>query len=390
MTNNAEVIIVGAGLCGAVIARELAEQGKKVLIWEKRTHIGGNMYDYVDDYGFLVQKYGPHAFHTTKKELYQYMCRFETWQDYALCCGAEMDKTITPTPFNFKTIEDFYGPEEAQQLKEKIKAVFGERTSATVVELLEHPEPLIRGYAEFLFEKDYGPYTAKQWGISPKEVDPSILKRVPVEFSYEEGYFKDEFQAMPVHSFTRFFENLLDHPQISVECEKDALDHLSLEGNTLLLDGKPCEMPVVYTGALDGLFRHDLGELPYRSLRFQWKHDEKDSLQPYPIVAYPQEEGYTRITEFKKLPPQEGKGTSYAVEYPLMYEKGSQQEPYYPLLTEESQNLYQQYLKRATEISPLVLCGRLADFKYYNMDQALERALEVVELLKGVKHYDTN
>lgn len=383
MKRDFDVLVVGAGLCGAVIARNLADTGKKVMIWEKRDHIAGNMYDYIDDHGILVQKYGPHAFHTTKKELYDFMRQYEQWQDYALCCGAEMDKITTPTPFNFKTIDQFYSKEEGQSLKEAIKEAFGEKDTATVVELLEHKNEKIRGYAEFLFEKDYGPYTAKQWGISPKEVDPSILKRVPVEFSYSEGYFKDEYQVMPFHSFTKFFENLLDHENIQVKLQVDALDFLEVKGETLCQEGEKVDFPVVYTGALDALFGCELGELPYRSLSFQWEYSEKDSVQEYPIIAYPQEDGYTRITEFKKLPPQEVKGSSYALEFPLHYEKGSKQEPYYPLLTEESQKLYENYLDKAKEIPNLVLCGRLADFKYYNMDQALERALGVVVGMKS-------
>jgi len=375
--NQNHVLVVGCGLTGAVIARELAEQGRKVVIWERRDHIGGNMYDYVDEHGFLVQKYGPHAFHCVKKELYDYMCRFEQWKEYRLTCGAAWDGKYTPTPFNFKTIDTFYPQEQAKRLKRKIQEAFAGRETATVVEALEHPDEEIRGYAEYLFEKDYAPYTAKQWGVAPSEIDPSVLKRVPLRFSYGEGYFEDEYQAAPVHSYTRFFENLLEHPNIQVELGVDALKRLSVRGDKLYLDGEAVTNTVVYTGALDELFGSVYGPLPYRSLRFEWKYEEKELLQPYPIVAYPQEAGYTRITEFKQLPPQEGAGTSYAVEYPLPYREGEKLEPYYPVLTEKSQKQYADYKALADKIPNLILCGRLADFKYYNMDQALERALEV-------------
>lgn len=377
-------LVVGCGLSGAAIARHLAEQGKKVVIWERRDHIGGNMYDYTDEHGFLVQQYGPHIFHTKKRELYEYMCRFEDWRDYKLICGAVWDGKYTPTPFNFTTIDTFYPHEEARRLKDKLSQAFAGRETATVVEVLEHPDPNIRGYAEFLFESDYAPYTAKQWGVSASEIDPSVLKRVPLRFSYAEGYFDDPYEAMPVHSFTRFFENLLNHPNITVKLGVEALEHLKIEGNKLYLDGEPVSFPVVYTGALDELFGCVYGRLPYRSLRFEWKHTDEDSFQPAPVVAYPQEEGYTRITEYKKLPVQKGAGSSYALEYPLPYREGEKMEPYYPVLTAESQEQYAKYKELADRIPNLICCGRLADFKYYNMDQALERALgSIGDRLRG-------
>lgn len=370
-----DCLVVGCGLCGAVIARHMAEQGKLVTILERRNHIGGNMYDYIDDHGFLVQKYGPHTFHTQKKKLFDYMCRFEQWQDYKLTCGAVWDDKYTPTPFNFSTIDTFYPREQADGLKKKLKKAFANRETATVVEVLQHPDEEIRNYAKYLFEKDYAPYTAKQWGVSPEEIDPSVLKRVPLRFSYGEGYFDDKYQVMPQHSYTAFFENLLDHPHISVRLGVDALDHLAVRGNRIYLNGTPVEHPVVYTGALDELFGCVYGRLPYRALRFEWKHTNEDSIQEAPVVAYPQEKGYTRITEYKKLPVQDKSGSSYAVEYPLPYREGERMEPYYPVLTKESQAQYAQYAAMAQRVPNLICCGRLADFKYYNMDQALERAL---------------
>lgn len=372
-----DALVVGCGLSGAVIARHLAEQRKKVVVWERREHIGGNMYDYIDEHGFLVQKYGPHTFHTRKKDLYDYICRFEQWQGYKLTCGAVWDGKYTPTPFNFTTIDTFYPAEQAAFLREKLRNAFAGREFATVVEVLEHPDPDIRAYAEYLFQRDYAPYTAKQWGVSPGEIDPSVLKRVPLRFSYDEGYFDDPYQVMPVHSFTRFFENLLDHPNIEVKLGVEALEHLKVRDGKLLLSGRETYFPVVYTGALDELFGCVYGRLPYRSLRFEWKHTDRDSVQSAPVVAYPQEKGYTRITEYKKLPIQDRPGSSYAVEYPLPYQEGAYMEPYYPVLTEASRNQYAQYRGLADGVPNLIPCGRLADFKYYNMDQALEAVLMI-------------
>ena len=372
-----DALIIGCGLTGAVIARQLAERGKKVQIWERRKHIGGNMYDYVDAHGFLVQKYGPHTFHTQKKELYDYMRRFEAWQDYKLTCGAVWDGKYTPTPFNFTTIDVFYPPERAAALKSKLTKAFSGRETATVVEVLEHPDPDIRSYAEFLFQNDYAPYTAKQWGISPKDIDSSVLKRVPLRFSYNEGYFDDPYQMMPIHSFTRFFQNLLNHPNIEVSLNVEALERLSVREGRLFLDGAAYACPVIYSGALDELFGCVYGRLPYRSLRFEWRYEEIVSFQEAPVVAYPQETGYTRITEYKKLPVQNRPGSSYALEYPLPYHDGKKQEPYYPVLTEQSQRQYEKYRALARKIPNLFPCGRLGDFKYYNMDQALACALEL-------------
>ena len=385
MRSNCDYLVVGCGLSGAVVARHLAQQGKQVTIWERRDHIGGNVYDYVDEHGFLVQKYGPHTFHTKIKHLYDYMCQYEQWEPYRLTCGAVWDGKYTPTPFNFSTIDTFYPEDKAQALKQKLTEAFAGRETATVVEVLEHPDPDIRGYAQFLFSNDYAPYTAKQWGVDPSEIDPSVLKRVPLRFSYNVGYFDDAYEVMPRHSFTRFFENLLDHPNVRTELGVDALEHLKVRDNRLFLDGKQLQIPVVYTGALDELFGGVYGQLPYRSIKFDWRYEDIDSLQDAPVVAYPQEPGFTRITEYKKLPVQEKPGTSYAVETSLPYREGEKMEPYYPVLTEASLAQYAKYHAMADQIPNLIYCGRLADFKYYNMDQALDRALQICAMLDAAK-----
>lgn len=377
MQDNFDVLVVGCGITGCVIARELAERGKNVRVWDRRDHVGGNMYDYVDEYGILVHKYGPHIFHTNEKELYDYICRFGSWQDYKLTCGAMIKGQFTPTPFGFHTIDTFYSEEEAAKLKKEISVYFKGRKYATVLEVLNANNEIIRKYGEFLFTHDYSLYTAKQWGIAPEKVDPSILKRVPLRFTYEEGYFEDTYQVLPKVSFVEWFKNLLNHPNITLELRKEALNFLSVSGNCLKLNGELCKVPVVYTGPIDELFGLCEGSLPYRSLRFEWRYEDIPSKQPFPVVAFPEAEDFTRITEYNKLPMQNVRGTSYAIEYPIAYKMGSSMEPYYPVLTEESQQMANKYKILAENVSNLYTCGRLADYKYYNMDQALSRALAV-------------
>lgn len=370
-------IVVGCGLSGAVISRELAEAGHTVIIWDRRNHIGGNMYDYVDKYGILIQEYGPHTFHTNDSKLFEYMSKYEEWQEYHLTCGATWSEKCSPTPFNFTTIDMYYSPETGKKLKEKLLLNYPKKI-ATVVDLLNSSDMDIRAYAKYLFEMDYGPYTAKQWGVNPSDIDPAVLKRVPLRFSYDEGYFDDKYQVMPVHSFTHFFNNLLNHPNIQVELNVEALDRLSIVDNTITY-GNNKDIVVVYTGPLDQMFSYKFGRLPYRSLRFEWKHEDIESFQKYPVVAYPQEPTFTRITEYSKLPIQSGKGTTYAIEYSLPVDTIA--EPYYPVLTEDSKLTYSKYADLANSINNLYYCGRLANFQYYNMDQALERAILLVNTI---------
>ncbi|MBE5912907.1 MAG: UDP-galactopyranose mutase [Pseudobutyrivibrio ruminis] len=372
--------VVGSGIVGCVVARELAKKNHKVEIWEKRNHVGGNLYDYTDDYGVHVHKYGPHIFHTNDDIVWKYVNEYCEFEKYNLVCGSVMDGKCVPTSFDFQSVDTFF-PNEAEIIKAHIKATFGDKDKATVLEMLDCDDEYVKKFAQFLYDKDYAPYTAKQWGIQPEEVDRDIFKRVPVLFSYGSKYFSDKYQAMPRKGYMELIDNLLSHPNIIIQTNYDALEHLTIKNNQLFKDNKLIDGKVIYTGPIDELFGCIYGKLPYRSLRFEWKHDEIDSFQDMPVVAYPQAEGFTRITEYKKLPNQEVEGTTYAVEYPLPYKRGEKNEPYYPVVTEESKKLYEKYRNRADSINGLVCCGRLADFKYYNMDQGIAKALEIAESL---------
>lgn len=373
--------IVGSGIVGAVLAAELAKKGNTVQVLERRAHAGGNVYDYDDEYGIHVHHYGPHIFHTNDDEVYRYVSDNCELKDFNLVCGSVMDGKCVPTSFDFSSVDTFF-PEEAEEIKAHIKAEFGDRASATVLEMLESQDSYVRRFADFLYEKDYKPYTAKQWGIDPEKVDRQIFKRVPILFSYGSKYFSDKYQAMPVKGYMEFIENLLKTPGIELRLNEEALDRFSIRDHQVMDGNKPLDGVLIFTGALDELFGCKHGKLPYRSLRFVWKHEDIDSFQDMPVVAYPQAEGFTRITEYKKLPVQEVRGTTYAVEYPLPYTQGEAMEPYYPVLTEESQELFRKYYEEAKQVRGLAFAGRLAEFKYYNMDQAIRRALDLARELQ--------
>lgn len=374
-----DVLVVGCGLTGGVIARRLADSGKRVLVLERRNHIAGNLYDYTDEHGVLVQKYGPHIFHTWKKEIIDFVRQYEDWTDFRLECGVFMLGKYTPSPFNFSTIDEYYSTEKAAELKKRFREVYGSRSTVTIVEALDCADPMIAEYAAFLYANDYSLYTAKQWGIAPEKVDVSVLRRVPIRLSYDTGYFDDEYQVMPLHSFTRFFENLLDSERITVKLGENASEHLSPVGDVIRLNGCEKVLPVVFTGALDELFGYVYGRLPYRSLRFEHIHTENEST--YPVTVYPAAKDFTRITNFNMLSPHKAAGNTSVVEYPFLYsgEKGT--EPFYPVLTAESADLYDKYRKMADDFRNLTYCGRLGSFRYYNMDQAIESALAVSDRL---------
>ncbi|MGC4018033.1 MAG: UDP-galactopyranose mutase [Muricomes sp.] len=379
-----EIIIVGAGFAGGIMARKFAEAGKRVTIIERRNHIGGNMYDYVDDNGIRLQKYGPHTFHTNIDDVFEFLSKYCTLNEYRLKCEAVVDGVSTPSPFNFKTIDQFYDVKEAEKLKAKLLNYY-QKESATVLEMLNSEDEDIKSYAEFLFDRDYRLYTAKQWGIKPEEIDPSVLKRVPIVFNYNDTYFYDKYEGIPSEGFTGLFDNLLNHSNISVILGKDAREHISvdIENSHVLFDGR--QVPIVYTGAIDELFGYIYGHLPYRSLHFEYEYYLQKDYQNVAIVAHPAEADFTRITEYTKLPYQEaGNKTVIAREFPMSYDPDntSGNEPYYPVLTAASQQIYKTYESYAEQFQNLILCGRLADFKYYNMDMVIKRTLSLYEEIK--------
>lgn len=377
-----DCLIIGCGLSGIVIARTLAEQGKRVHIVERRGHIGGNMYDYRNEDGILVQKYGPHSFFTEHREVREYLEQYMPMRDSYLEYVTMINGQSLPMPFNFKAIDMLYDREKAQTLKEHLLKAFPGQETVPVAALVGHDDGVIAQYGRFMYEKEYRLYTAKQWGRPIESVSPAVFGRVPVYLSYKREYEPHAYQFVPVEGFTRLAEAMLDHPNITYQLEQDALEHLSVceQTHTLSWDGQELSCPVVYTGSLDALFKYKYGELPYRSLEFIWKTLPVESAQPTPIVAWPQAEKVTRVTEYTKLPPQKISGkTVIAIEIPFEYDRSKPfgNEPYYPIANDETHAMYEKYRHDAAQFPNLYPAGRLADYKYFNMDQALLRAQQV-------------
>lgn len=376
-----DCLVIGAGICGGVIARRLAEEKNlKVLLVEKRSHIAGNLFDKKNEAGILVQEYGPHIFHTNRDDIYDFICRFSEWQPFKLRCAVVIDGKTTPSPFNFQTIDAFYPPEKAEKLKSELLSEYPKRDAVTIVEMLESKNPIVKEYADMLFAKDYSLYTAKQWGIPADRIDVSVLRRVPVRLDYKDMYFDEKYECLPSGGFTEFYKSLVSHPNIEIRTETDGIEYLNILKDKKCVEVKGCDslIPVVYTGPIDALLNYRFSHLPYRSLRFDVQTIDCNDFQQAPVVAYPQAADYTRITEYTKLPVHDGHGkTTVAYEYPLPYRQQANAEPYYPIINEENLEAYQKYYREIEDIDNLFLCGRLADYKYYNMDQAVARAFTV-------------
>jgi len=377
------IIVVGSGFSGSILARKVAEElDQKVLVVEKRSHIGGNMYDEYDDHGILVQKYGPHFLNTNKYSVIRFLRQYAELFPFAVELLSFVDGRHVRLPFNFETVQQLIGPDKAESLLAKLRAAFRGRDRVPILKLVDHSDPEISAYGNLLFEKAYRTYTGKMWGLQPEEIDKYVLDRVPMAMGYDRRYLNKDFQYLPIEGFTKLFENLLDHPNIEVRLNTDALQHLALDDGRISFDGEAADC-VIYTGAIDELFDCKYGALPYRSLDIRYKYYAQDSVLPSEIISYPQAPGYTRNTEYRKIMFDDShvQGSVVATEYPLAYEPTAEvgNVPYYPVVTADSARLYQKYLNEARQYENLFLCGRLAEFKYYNMDVCIEHALGYFE-----------
>jgi UDP-galactopyranose mutase len=365
-----DYLIVGAGFAGSVLAERLAAgSDKKVLLCDKRPHIGGNAYDHYNEAGILVHKYGPHIFHTNARDVFDYLSRFTEWRPYQHRVRASVDGQIVPMPINLDTINTLYGLNltsfEVEDFFKKLAEPCAEiRTSEDVV---------VSKVGRELYEKFFRNYTRKQWGLDPSELDASVTSRVPTRTNRDDRYFTDTYQAMPLHGYTRMFERMLDHPNIKVLLN---CDYREVEKDIPFRE-------LIYTGPVDAYFDYCYGKLPYRSLEFKHETHDQAVFQSAPVVNYPNEQAYTRVTEFKYLTGQEHNRTSIVYEFPQ-----AEGDPYYPVPRKENAAIYAKYKALADKTSEVIFVGRLATYKYYNMDQIVAQSLTTYAKIVGMKRIE--
>ena len=363
-------LIVGAGYSGCVLAERIATQTQqRVLIVERRDHIGGNAYDFYNEHGILVHKYGPHIFHTKSKKVWDYLSQFTEWRHYYHQVLGVLEGKKVPIPFNLNSLYTLFPPRYAEKLEEQLLEHFGFGVKVPILKLRESASGDLEFLANYIYENVFLRYTLKQWELKPEELDRGVTGRVPVYISRDNRYFQDPYQAMPKHGYTEMFRRMLAHPNIMVLLNADYREVIN--------DIKFNRM--IYTGPIDTFFDYMYGELPYRSLRFQFDTLDQEYYQEVGTVNYPNDYDITRITEQKYLSGQTSPKTTLVMEYPQAYVPGKN-DPYYPIPREENRERYDFYLKEVEKLNGTVIfAGRLAEYKYYDMDQAALRALSLFE-----------
>lgn len=375
-----EILIAGAGFSGSVAARVLAEKGYKVTIFEQRSTIGGNAFDEKIN-GIISQKYGPHIFHTSNKEVVDFLSKFTEWFDYKHSVKGMIDGKLVPIPFNLTSLETLFDANSANHIKDVLFKEIGLGQKVPVLQLIKHKDKEIQKFGEYVFKKVFYNYTLKQWEMEPTKLNPAIMERVPVNVSYQDMYFpNDLYQIMPKQGFTHIFENMLNHPNIELKLNANILDKLTFDKNNIYFDGKLFKGELIFTGCIDELFNYKFGKLPYRTLDFEFEVHNVTSYQEASVVNYPNEEAYTRISEFSKFTCNPIENYTIIVkEYPKSHKLGDI--PYYPIEIKENISLYEKYLDLSKKYSNLHLLGRLANYKYINMDLAVLNALNLAKKL---------
>lgn len=357
-------LIVGAGFAGSVLAERIAEvRGETVLLIDRRPHIAGNAYDCLDRNGVLIHQYGPHIFHTNSEAIFDYLSRFTQWRPYEHRVLAQVDGKLLPIPINLDTINQLYN---LNLKSEELEAFFAARAEAPD-EVRTSEDVVVGRVGRELYEKFFRGYTKKQWGLDPSELDKSVTARVPVRTNRDDRYFGDKFQYMPLEGYTRMFERMLANPRITLSLGTDF--HEARAGASY--------RRIIFTGSIDEYFDCREGKLPYRSLRFEHRQLQTPQFQPVAVVNYPQSEDYTRITEYKHLTGQQHPFTSITYEYPQ-----AEGDPYYPVPTVGENPRLKAYEQMARQEDNVWFVGRLATYRYYNMDQIVGQALSTFEKIQ--------
>lgn len=376
-----DYVVIGAGFSGAVTAQKIAtELDKKVLLIEKRSHIGGNCYDYLNEHGILVHQYGPHLFHTDNEAIVEYLSQFTQWDLYQHEVLAEISGKKVPIPFNLNTIDELFPYGLAREYEKALLSEFRYNSKVPILELKKCKDPLLIQLADYIYENVFYNFTKKQWGISPEDMSPEVTARVPIFIGRDNRYFTDKYQMMPRDGYTALFCNMLRHPNIKLLLNtdfKEALEINNQSGVTKLF-GQQYNGITIFTGCIDELFNYQYGALPYRSIDFEFETLRLEKFQDATTVNYPNSNNFTRITEFKHLKPNQSGYTTIVKEYPKAYDT-KHDIPYYPIFTQDNQNMYNRYLQHLDNYKNLYAIGRLAEYRYYDMDDAVERALNFFE-----------
>lgn len=379
-----KVIVVGAGISGATIARLFAENGYEVTVIDRRDTIGGNAFDYRNKNGIIVQPYGPHIFHTNSEKVYKFLTKFTDWREYRHKVLAKIRKDkLVPVPFNLNSLHVAFSKKKAERLEEILIAEFGEGARLNVMELKNHPNHEIRDFGEYVYKHVFYIYTMKQWGYKPERLSAEIMGRVPVVLSRNDEYFDDKYQVMPEDGFSMMIANILRHPHIKIKLKTNAATGAYIHEGQIYLRGKPFDGIVVYTGSVDELFEYKHGVLPYRTVKFRFEYKRVVSYQSSAVINYTVSGKQTRVTEFSKFTSEPSStGTVIVKEIPKKHKKGKN-EPYYPIPLEKNIELFNKYKQEAEGCKNLYLLGRLGNYKYINLDQAVENAIELFERITG-------